>query len=46
VVSLYYGDNRTLREVSTELEVRYATVRRDHEEALDALREGCTRAVG
>ncbi len=40
VVSLRYGVDRSLREVSKELAVSYATVRRDHDEALDTLRAG------
>jgi RNA polymerase sigma factor (sigma-70 family) len=39
LMSLYYGEDPSLREVSTELEVSYATVRRDHDEALDTLRK-------
>jgi DNA-directed RNA polymerase specialized sigma subunit len=44
VVSLHYAVDRTLREISAEFEMSYATVRRDHEDALDALRDECSRA--
>jgi RNA polymerase sigma factor FliA len=39
VMALHYGEDRSLREVSDALAVSYATVKRDHDAALDALRE-------
>jgi RNA polymerase sigma factor (sigma-70 family) len=40
VMALHYGEDRSLREVSDALAVSYATVKRDHDAALDALRKG------
>jgi DNA-directed RNA polymerase specialized sigma24 family protein len=38
-MALHYGEDRSLREVSDALAVSYATVKRDHDAALGALRE-------
>jgi RNA polymerase sigma factor for flagellar operon FliA len=44
VIDALYRRTQTLREVSAALGVSYATVRRDHDQALDALRDFCKRA--
>lgn len=43
VVEICYREGRTLRDAEVVLGVSYATVRRDHDEALDALREAFRR---
>jgi RNA polymerase sigma factor (sigma-70 family) len=44
LIEAHYAEGRSLREVSTELQVSYATVRRDHDDAIEQIREVCVRA--
>lgn len=44
LIDLYYREGHALRDVATTLGVSCATARRDHDTALDALRESCASA--